>query len=63
MALFHGNPALSMDKTLHDVFDPLCGWCYGAGRTLAALTGTPGLELRLRPSGLFSGDGAHPIAA
>ena len=56
-------PALEtpMPKTLHYIFDPLCGWCYGAGATLAAIVDTGQVELRLWPSGLFSGDGARPI--
>ncbi|MFY3701969.1 DsbA family protein [Achromobacter dolens] len=48
-----------MEKTLHYLFDPLCGWCYGAGRAVAALADVRGLELRLLPTGLFSGEGAR----
>lgn len=48
-----------MNKTLHYLFDPLCGWCYGASPALSALAGIAGLQLRLWPSGLFSGDGAR----
>lgn len=50
-----------MSKTLHYVFDPLCGWCYGAGAAVAALADTPGIDLRLHPSGLFSGEGVRPM--
>ncbi|MBE2321096.1 DsbA family protein [Xanthomonas citri] len=50
-----------MSKTLHYVFDPLCGWCYGASPALSALAGAPGVAIRLLPSGLFSGDGARPM--
>lgn len=50
-----------MSKTLYYVFDPLCGWCYGAGPTVAALDSTPGLAVHLLPSGLFSGAGARPM--
>ncbi|RYF62040.1 MAG: DsbA family protein [Comamonadaceae bacterium] len=50
-----------MSKTLYYVFDPLCGWCYGAGKTVAALGTVPGLELRLLPSGLFADDGSRPM--
>lgn len=52
-----------MDKILHYIFDPLCGWCYGAGATVQALNATPGLQLRLLPSGQFSGEGARPMDA
>ena len=50
-----------MGKTVHYVFDPLCGWCYGAGRAVTALANTSDIELRLLPSGLFSGEGARPM--
>ena len=50
-----------MTKTLHYLFDPLCGWCYGAGATVAQLAAMPGVAVRLMPSGLFSGEGARPM--
>lgn len=50
-----------MNKTLYYVFDPLCGWCYGAGAAVAALEDVPGLEVELLPSGLFSGEGARSM--
>jgi putative protein-disulfide isomerase len=52
-----------MPKTLHYLFDPLCGWCYGAGAALAGVVETGRVELRLWPSGLFSGDGARAMDA
>ena len=56
-------PALltPMPKTLHYVFDPLCGWCYGAGAALGAVVDARVIQLRLWPSGLFSGDGARAM--
>jgi putative protein-disulfide isomerase len=42
------------------LFDPLCGWCYGAAPALAALR-EPDVELL--PTGLFSGPGARRIDA
>jgi putative protein-disulfide isomerase len=58
-----GIPELEtpMSKTLHYIFDPLCGWCYGAGASLGAIAGTGAVDVRLWPSGLFSGDGARPM--
>ncbi|MES2889986.1 MAG: DsbA family protein [Pseudomonadota bacterium] len=50
-----------MSKILHYVFDPLCGWCYGASATVSALSENPGIQLRLLPSGLFSGEGARSM--
>ncbi|MCX8507865.1 MAG: hypothetical protein ORN49_03120 [Rhodobacteraceae bacterium] len=40
------------------LFDPLCGWCYGAGPVLKHVAGLPGIRLDLVPTGLFArGDG------
>src|SRR3954454_22236274 len=55
------QPKAPMSKTLHYVFDPLCGWCHGAGATVSALAGHPEIKLHLMPSGLFSGEGARPM--
>lgn len=41
-----------MQKTLHYLFDPLCGWCYGAGPAIAALDGSE-VALVMQPTGLF----------
>lgn len=43
------------------LFDPLCGWCYGASPTLRGLAAHPDFVVELAPSGLFSGDGARPM--
>lgn len=48
-----------MNKTLHYLYDPLCGWCYGATPAFSALSETSGLAFKLLPTGLFSGDGAR----
>ena len=45
------------------LFDPLCGWCYGALPKLAVLARTPNVALKLAPTGLFSGTGARPMDA
>jgi len=50
-----------MNKTLHYLFDPLCGWCYGATPALSALQGQPSVNVELLPTGLFSGEGARPM--
>jgi putative protein-disulfide isomerase len=50
-----------MKPTIHYVFDPLCGWCYGAGATVALLAQTDEIQLRLMPSGLFQDQGARPM--
>ena len=51
-----------MNKTLHYLFDPLCGWCYGAAPVLSALQGQPSVNVELLPTGLFSGEGARPMS-
>ncbi len=51
-----------MTASLHYLYDPLCGWCYGAAPGLRALTAAEGLPpLTLHPTGLFSGRGARPM--
>ncbi|MYM84437.1 DsbA family protein [Duganella sp. FT50W] len=52
-----------MDKTVHYLFDPLCGWCYGAAPVVSSLLKVPGLNVKLQPTGLFSGAGARPMDA
>lgn len=39
------------------LFDPLCGWCYGASAGLETLAADPANQIRLLPSGLFSQTG------
>ena len=43
------------DTTLHYVYDPLCGWCYGAAPLLRAAAGIPGLRIALHAGGLWLG--------
>jgi putative protein-disulfide isomerase len=42
------------------LFDPLCGWCYGAAPMLDRLSAA-GMRVELLPTGLFSGAGARPM--
>lgn len=51
-----------MSTTLRYLFDPLCGWCYGATPALSTLAAAPGITLELTPTGLFSGQGAKPMS-
>ncbi|ESZ39262.1 DsbA family protein [Mesorhizobium sp. L2C066B000] len=50
------------NATLTYLFDPLCGWCYGATPMLDRLA-AGGTALQLLPVGLFSGAGARPLDA
>ncbi|RAI38752.1 protein-disulfide isomerase [Rhodoplanes roseus] len=43
------------------MFDPLCGWCYGAAPALRRLAALPGIVVALAPTGLFAGAGARPM--
>lgn len=43
------------------LFDPLCGWCYGASAVLEKLVARPGFAIDLAPTGLFAGTGARPM--
>ena len=36
------------------LFDPLCGWCYGASPVIAKLAALPAYEVTLLPTGLFA---------
>lgn len=45
------------------LFDPLCGWCYGAAPQIERLAQHPGIELTLAPAGLFASAGARPMDA
>ena len=42
-----------MTATLHYIFDPLCGWCYGAEPLARAASEIAGLDLALHAGGLW----------
>jgi putative protein-disulfide isomerase len=48
-----------MENTLYYLYDPLCGWCYGAMPALSALLSVGGVRIELLPTGLFAGMGAQ----
>ncbi|WP_323971394.1 DsbA family protein [Aeromonas hydrophila] len=43
------------ETTLHYVYDPLCGWCYGAAPLLKAAAAIPELRIELHAGGLWLG--------
>lgn len=43
------------------LFDPLCGWCYGASDVIATLAAQPGASVEALPTGLFAGAGARTL--
>lgn len=44
------------------LFDPLCGWCYGAAPVIETLSRHPGVAVTLVPTGLFAGQGARTMS-
>jgi len=45
------------------LFDPLCGWCYGASPALERLSRRSDVTLQLAPTGLFAGENARSMDA
>ncbi|TSE03088.1 DsbA family protein [Mesorhizobium intechi] len=43
------------------LFDPLCGWCYGAGPVVEKLSQLDGVTFNLAPTGLFAGEASRPM--
>jgi putative protein-disulfide isomerase len=43
------------------LYDPLCGWCYGAAPALDKMVKLDNLTVELAPTGLFAGEGARPL--
>jgi putative protein-disulfide isomerase len=48
--------------TLHYLFDPLCGWCYGAAPLLAAAHSLPGVQIELHAGGMLTGSNRRSIS-
>ena len=42
-----------MNATLHYIYDPLCGWCYGAEPLVWAASKVEGIALRMHAGGLW----------
>lgn len=47
--------------TLHYIYDPLCGWCYGAAPLVKAVAQLPGLALQLHGGGMFAGSARRRV--
>lgn len=47
--------------TLHYVYDPLCGWCYGAAPLLQVAATIAGLKIELHAGGLWMGSRRQPM--
>lgn len=46
---------------LHYIFDPLCGWCYGAAPLIEAARKVNGLDIALHAGGLMTGSDRQPV--
>ena len=49
------------ETVLHYIYDPLCGWCYGAAPLVEAARSVPGLRLALHGGGMMSGNNRRAI--
>lgn len=49
--------------TLHYIYDPLCGWCYGAAPLIEAARTVPGLSIALHAGGMMTGSNRRKIDA
>lgn len=52
-----------MSTSVTYLFDPLCGWCYGASPLVQKLGQHSGINLTLAPTGLFADGGRRMDAA
>lgn len=43
------------------LFDPLCGWCYGASAAITTLAAQRSVTIEPLPTGLFAGAGARTL--
>src|SRR6185503_4343779 len=55
------NPDMIATTHITYLFDPFCGWCYGASAAFEKLVARPDLVIHLAPTGLFAGVGARPM--
>ena len=46
---------------LHYIYDPLCGWCYGAAPLVEAARAVPGLAIALHGGGMMAGSNRQPV--
>ena len=49
------------NPTLHYIFDPLCGWCYGAAPLVEAARAVPDLAVALHGGGMMTGSNRRQI--
>jgi len=54
---------MSNQATLHYVYDPFCGWCYGAAPLLTAASEIEGLKIVPHGGGMLTDAGAKMMSA
>lgn len=54
---------MSNQATLHYVYDPFCGWCYGAAPLLSAASDLEGLKIVPHGGGMLAGDSSKRMSA
>jgi putative protein-disulfide isomerase len=48
---------------LHYLYDPFCGWCYGAAPMISAAMSVPGVHVQPHGIGMLSGDKSKMMSA
>lgn len=48
-------------STLHYIYDPLCGWCYGAAPLIEAARSIAGLNIVPHGGGMMAGSNRQPV--
>lgn len=55
-------PAAAQGTVLHYIYDPLCGWCYGAAPLLQAAREIEGLHIVLHGGGMMTGSNRRQVS-
>ncbi|AIY40451.1 Thioredoxin-like protein [Collimonas arenae] len=55
--------AATSGTVLHYIYDPLCGWCYGAAPLLKAAREIDGVAIKLHGGGMMTGSSRRQVSA
>lgn len=58
--VYHGAMS-TPNPTLHYLYDPFCGWCYGAAPLIEAARAIPGLDIALHGGGMMANGNRQPV--
>ncbi|WP_211465124.1 DsbA family protein [Collimonas silvisoli] len=56
-------PVAAKGAVLHYIYDPLCGWCYGAAPLLQAAREVGGLRIALHGGGMLAGSNRKQVSS